>query len=235
MFNMKTVLISLIVFLSLLGITQAACPVTIQSSTTNGFLQEIPTINSDLLSCPIDLPNQAAPLVGNGVVQVDIMMNDGSTQSFNLVVNNKQVTEINAGAATNPKFSSSTNENAINQMLQATDKLGTFLTLYANKGVTIKANTFTSQFVFFFAKPIFGWYANRNQVTLTPPVTYPKPANCDDTFLPGHRGYTENQAVWDGYTADSDGVCQSNNPVSCKYNIQLSVSGIPYYLCWYDN
>lgn len=66
-----------------------------------------------------------------------------------------------------------------------------------------------------------------------------KPANCDDTYLPGHRGYAQNRATWDRYSAGTDGVCQSQYgrgvPNGCVHTVQLSVQGKPYYLCWYRN
>ena len=67
-----------------------------------------------------------------------------------------------------------------------------------------------------------------------------KPSNCDDTAYQAHPGYNGNEALWNGYMADSDGVCQTvygtGTPSDvCKHAVQVSVAGNPYYLCWYDN
>ena len=67
-----------------------------------------------------------------------------------------------------------------------------------------------------------------------------KPDNCDDTAYQAHPGYNENQALWDSYMADTDGVCQTRYgtgiPSSpCAHTVQVSVGGQPYYLCWYNN
>ncbi len=66
-----------------------------------------------------------------------------------------------------------------------------------------------------------------------------RPANCDDTAYQAHKGYNENQALWDSYMADTDGVCQSRTgtgtPSPCAHIVQLSTNGVPYYLCWYNN
>ncbi|MDD9952964.1 MAG: hypothetical protein OXR66_01355 [Candidatus Woesearchaeota archaeon] len=74
-----------------------------------------------------------------------------------------------------------------------------------------------------------------NQPTVAGPRG--KPANCDDTWLPGHRAYAQNQATWDSYSSDTDAVCQSQPgrglPAGCVHTVQLSISGNPYYLCWY--
>lgn len=66
-----------------------------------------------------------------------------------------------------------------------------------------------------------------------------RPDNCFDTAYQAHRRYNENQALWDDYMANTDGVCQSEygrgTPDPCAHIIQLSTSGNPYYLCWYNN
>lgn len=67
-----------------------------------------------------------------------------------------------------------------------------------------------------------------------------KPDNCDDTAYQAHPGYNENAALWDSYMADTDGVCQTLYGTGipsdeCEHTVQVSVSGNPYYLCWYNN
>jgi hypothetical protein len=66
-----------------------------------------------------------------------------------------------------------------------------------------------------------------------------KPDNCDDTAYQAHPGYNGNEELWDGYMANSDGVCQSQFgrgvPSPCVFSVQVSVGGNPYYLCWYNN
>jgi len=75
--------------------------------------------------------------------------------------------------------------------------------------------------------------------TVTPPNGAGRPDNCLDTSYQAHQGYNQNQALWDGYAADTDGVCQSEYgtgaPTGCAHIVQLSVQGNPYYLCWYNN
>lgn len=71
------------------------------------------------------------------------------------------------------------------------------------------------------------------------PVAQPqgKPANCDDTHMPGWPEYAQNKALWDAYMSDTDAVCQSRigtYPNSCSHTIQLSRGGYPFYLCWYN-
>jgi hypothetical protein len=66
-----------------------------------------------------------------------------------------------------------------------------------------------------------------------------RPDNCDDTAYQAHPGYNGNEELWDGYMADTDGVCQTRTgtgiPSSpCEHTVQQSVGGTPYYLCWYN-
>ena len=75
---------------------------------------------------------------------------------------------------------------------------------------------------------------------VSPAAALGRPANCDDTAYQAHPGYNENQELWDSYMADSDGVCQTRYGTGvpsgpCAHTVQVSVSGQPYYLCWYKN
>ncbi|MFH1587043.1 MAG: hypothetical protein ABID38_04255 [Candidatus Diapherotrites archaeon] len=86
------------------------------------------------------------------------------------------------------------------------------------------------------AEPL-NWCPPKAGVTV--PSGAGRPDNCFDTAYQAHRGYNENQALWDGYMADTDGVCQSEYgkgiPGPCAHSVQLSTNGNPYYLCWYNN
>jgi len=77
------------------------------------------------------------------------------------------------------------------------------------------------------------------QPTPVPPSGAGRPDNCFDTAYQAHPGYNSNQAFWDGYTADTDGVCQSEYgrgvPSPCAHIVQISYRGNPYYICWYNN
>ncbi|MFH1473513.1 MAG: hypothetical protein ABIE55_01330 [Candidatus Aenigmatarchaeota archaeon] len=85
--------------------------------------------------------------------------------------------------------------------------------------------------------PPLNWCAPKEPVTV--PSGEGRPDDCFDTAYQAHKGYNENQALWDQYTAETDGVCQSTYgrsvPSPCVYTVQLSTSGNPYYLCWYNN
>jgi len=74
---------------------------------------------------------------------------------------------------------------------------------------------------------------------VVPPTGEGRPDNCDDTAYQAHPGYNQNQALWDSYMANTDGVCQSQYgrgvPSPCAHTVQISVGGNPYYICWYNN
>jgi len=67
-----------------------------------------------------------------------------------------------------------------------------------------------------------------------------RPSNCFETAYQGHQGYQYAKALWDQYASETDGVAQCQNSElpkggNCKYTVQQSVGGIPYYICFYKN
>ncbi len=213
----------------------AACP-TVNSKTISDFNNEIPAINTELQTCPITLPSNLKFLVGSGNIAVNVAMNDGTTTSFTIVVFGGQITDMNQGAS-KKRFSVNLDEDSANQVMASSDKTGTIISLFNQKKITTKSkNVFTSVKLAIarVGLKIFGPKPTTQAATPTTKV-YPKPANCDDTYIQGHQQYQQNKATWDIYSANSDGVCQSmTTPGNCKYNVQLSTGGRPYYLCWFD-
>ncbi|MFH1978700.1 MAG: hypothetical protein ABIJ92_05225, partial [Candidatus Aenigmatarchaeota archaeon] len=87
--------------------------------------------------------------------------------------------------------------------------------------------------------PPLDWCPPEDPVT-PPPSGEGRPDNCDDTAYQAHPGYNGNEALWDGYAADTDGVCQTRFGTGvpsgpCAHTVQVSVGGNPYYLCFYNN
>lgn len=209
--------------------TAVACP-TVNSNNLKDFYNEIPAVNADLSTCPVKLPSNLRFLVSNGNIAVNIAMNDGSTTSFTVVIFGGEITNVNQGASQN-RFSLNLDENSADQVFASPDTTGTIIALFNQKKITTKSkNAFTSVKLAI-ARVGLRWFGGSSA---PPAKIYPKPKNCDETFLAGHRQYAQNKELWDGYSAQSDGVCQSAQPVSCKFNVQLSIEGRPYYLCWYD-
>lgn len=231
---MKGIIIFSTMFLALMAVA-VACP-TVSSKTMQDFYNEIPSINTELQTCPIKLPNNLKFLVGSGNIAVNVAMNGGSTTSFTVVVFGGQITNINQGATQN-RFSVNLDEDSANQVISSTDKTGTIISLFNQKKITTKSsNPFTSVKLAIarVGLKLFGGGGSTIQQAAPTTKVYPQPADCEETWLPGHRNYPQYKETWDSYSAQSDGVCQSMKPVSCKFNVQLSIEGRPYYLCWYD-
>ncbi len=228
-------IILLVMFVLMTSAVYAQCKVTINSKTTKAFLNEIPSLNTQLQSCPIKLPGTVSALLGTGTVRVDVGMNDGSTSMFFFTLQGSTVTGITTANSIN-NYLVQTDEDAVDALLQSNNKIGAFFWLYSQKRIKISAVKFFSKLKLLFTKPVLGLVSNWQKPSSQ--SGQGKPKNCDDTWLPGHKGYAQNKATWDQYSSQSKGVCQSQYgkgiPSPCKYKVQLSVQGNPYYLCWYD-
>ena len=216
-----------------------SCSQTMASKNTNDFFNEIPTLNTNLGNCPITLPSSVNSLLGSGNVLVSVQMTDGSVKEFYLTLANSQITSITSGATTKFGYKIILSQSTLDKILQSSDKAGTILTAYGNKEIRIIPNGFVNRIKFFFAKFFIPKTTTTTTTTTQTGTGEGKPANCDETYLPGHRNYAENKVLWDSYTADTDGVCQSQFgrgvPSPCVHGVQLSIDGNPYYLCWYRN
>ncbi len=210
---------------------QAACP-DISARSTQELIQEIPSINQELQNCPIKLERGISLLVSHPT-QFDIAMRDGTTKSYTITLANGQITGVTQGA-TSCKKKVSTSEFILDRILGSQDRNNAVLTYFGNKGINVEGCTFFSKASLFVAKPFGRLFASIG----SSPIPTGKPDNCDETFLQGHQGYAQNQALWDSYSSDTDKVCQSQfgrgAPAPCAHTVQLSTNGNPYYLCWYN-
>lgn len=221
---MKYAIILSLVFIACMGIAsaQAGCTLNINAKSVQALSAEIPAINTQLQACPLDIPSALRFISKTGNVAVTIDMNDGSQTQFTFLTLFGEITGAQQGIQTN-RLQLTTTENAANAVLNSGAPVQTILSLYQSRGITISSQRFFTKIKLAVARPFVNIFTPKSE----------KPKGCDETWLPGHRGYAENQALWDGYSANTQGVCQSSKPVSCVHNVQLSVSGTPYYLCWY--
>jgi len=216
--------------------TSSCNPPAVPPDTT-AFLGSIPPINSALNKCNVSLPSSVGSLLGNGNVLVNISLNDGSTKNFYVTINNKQITGVFLGTISSTSYKVFLSEATLDKILKSSDKANGALVAYNNKEIKVVASGFFNKLKFFFAK-FFIPKTSTSTSTSTGTVTG-KPANCDETYLQGHRDYSANKELWDSYSADTDSVCQSQfgkgQPSPCVHGVQLSIDGNPYYLCWYKN
>lgn len=72
-----------------------------------------------------------------------------------------------------------------------------------------------------------------------------QPPGCYQTYLPAYREYNDPNVrrVWDGYSADSLGVCRIDPPdrpelADCKYKVEYgspTIGILPFWLCWWGS
>lgn len=233
---MKRSLVFLVAFM--FSLTLASACLTVNSQTTSGFLNEIPSINSQLSSsCVASIPAGINSIIKDGNILVSVNMNSGSVENFYATIQGQKLISFTKGTVSNYTHEVTLSENTLDSILQSSDRTNSILQGVSNGDIKVRANTFVGKIVWFFAK---FFLPKPTTTTTTTTVTGPtgKPDYCDDTYLPGHRDYAENKELWDSYSADTDRVCQSQygkgTPLPCIYTIQLSISGNPYYLCWYN-
>lgn len=219
--------------LLIMGIASAC--LTVNAKDTAMYLNEIPSISSQLGSCTIALPSSAGILVSTGNILVSISMNDGTTEQFYFTLQNKVVTGITTGAPSSYTHEVTLSESTLDGILSATDPTNEILRGIKTKAIHVRASGVFGKLKWFFAQ-FFVPSPSSSPATTTGPTG--KPDYCDETYLPGHQGYAENKDLWDSYSSDTDKVCQSQygrgTPSPCVHTVQLSVSGNPYYLCWYN-
>jgi hypothetical protein len=246
----KSVILSVlgIFIVSLLSVFVMAqtCSVSVSSTNTVQFLKEIPTLDKSLESCPQKLPFPLSSLFKNQKVALNIEMQKGTTEVVIAEMENGYFNGINWGG-TGTGYEVTITQCGLDTALKE-DNIDVYGQLYRDGELTIKANGFGKKIILAILKPFMGGAlpAPANTYTIScaenyvpPQVASGKPDNCDETFLPGHQGYQQNKALWDGYSLDTDNVCQSQFgkgiPSPCVHSVQLSTSGNPYYLCWYNN
>jgi len=234
---MKRLLWILFLFVIATAAVEAAnCPI-MYARNTQDLLNEIPSLDTQLQGCPVPLPSGLSWVIG-GDVLVEISMTAGGTEYVTVDVHNKQIVGVDTGKLA-CKQQVRIKESDLDLALASRSRSGALIYLFVNKAITLKGCTVWQSFKGWFIKPIGRSIAKKAGPTTMPAsVASGKPDNCDETWLPGHQGYAQNKALWDSYSADTDGVCQSQYgkgiPSPCAHSVQLSVSGNPYYLCWYN-
>lgn len=248
---MNKVAIILGIFLASLfvaGLASAQCSVSVSASDTDGFIQEVPSLDSQLQNCPQVLPFPLNQLFGNQDVLFNIALQNGNTQSFVFTTSGGSLSGVSS-SGTGSGYTIEITQCGFDTALRE-DDFKVYGQLWSGGDLTISATGFFKKMLLGVLKPFVG------SALGTPATPYTiscsntaaaanpsaavggKPDYCDETYLPGHSGYADNQALWESYSADSDGVCQSQYgrgiPSPCVHSVQLSVSGNPYYLCWYN-
>lgn len=219
------------------SVAQSTCLI-VNADNTQDYFNEISSLNSQLSTCSVSVPSNVYKLVGDGNIRASISMDDGTTEFFYVTIQNKEVTGLMKGNPSSYTFDVQLSESTLDSLLTSSDAANAILAGVKSGTIKIKAHSFWGGVKWFFAKFFLPSPAPVTQKTPVSNGPTGKPENCDETYLPGHNGYAENQYLWDSYSSDTDKVCQSQYgrgiPSPCVHTVQLSVQGNPYYLCWYN-
>lgn len=123
----------------------AACTLNTGANDLQAFLTDIPNINAGLASCPVDLP----PVVRNLYANADFTVVVGSSSFVGTVAGGKIISLSTTAKQT--KYTVTISEADFNTLFN--NAVPAFTWLYANKRITIKANTFWSGVRLGFTRP----------------------------------------------------------------------------------
>jgi hypothetical protein len=120
---------------------KSRCPIIIKADSTKEFLNDIPSYNQQMQGCPIELKGFAGTLIGNGNLQFELTMDDGTTKNIFFEVKQNQVTGIKEGTAAF-NFILRTGEQEADRLLQADDIYQTFLRLLKYDNIKLAGGSF---------------------------------------------------------------------------------------------
>jgi len=155
---MKKLFLFLIILLVIsFPVNAAYCFDVLQSKSTEGFLNEISTLN--LNSCDATVPPPADRFLKDEVISVEISMQENSTKYFNVITQEGEITKVGTGRASEPTFIVEVGECEFDTMLRSNNKLGLIAYLYLNDEIDLTAVGFFNKIKFglikLFANPIF--------------------------------------------------------------------------------
>jgi|GEM_PF-3120376 len=168
---MKKIVLLLLISLFIISLASAQ-DCSISAKNTDAFLKEIPSLNAKLIDCSPSIPSPMDKLFGNDLINVQVVRNNGTKDTFMITTENSIVTKIENGYSNNPTYVATLAECAFDNVLQSDNKAGALAYLYTNKHLTIGAHGIWRSIVFRIAT-FFGRGAIRNTAQEIP-VTCPK-------------------------------------------------------------
>lgn len=159
---MKKIILIMLLFVFMTSIALAAeCEVNITSKNTKELLNEVSSIDKQVQDCPTSLDDRASKIVKNGDVDINIKMNDGSTEIMHINVENKKVTGFKKGPATKSKYEVNSDEPTVDKILASDSRGQEFMKQYADKKVQIEGKQFFSKIATWITNPFIRWGLNR--------------------------------------------------------------------------
>ena len=243
---MIAVLFSIFIALSFVS-AHDDCSFTVKAKTTSSFLIEIPAINTQLQTCPQELPVQIQKLIKDGIFWVEITDADDVYANINA----GHITSVTKGTPTKYDYKATLSSCAIDNMLQKENAVGAFAAFYLSGKANLGASGFTNKIKLWFGKLFLksalkkqkievsdsceaAVRAEMNETNKTKSVK--EPVGCFETYMQGHAAYQSGKAQWDAWYAETGHVCQtqtSKRPEGCKYLYEEIQNNDKKWVCWY--
>lgn len=168
---MKKAVLMVIVLSFALAMVSAQNDCSIKAKNTDDFLKEIPDLNSKIPSCPAEIPSPLGTLFGNDLINVQIVRNDGSKDTFMITTENSFVKKIEVGYSEKPTYVATLAECAFDNVLKSNNKAGAIAYLYSIKHLSVGPHGIWKSIVFkiftFFGKKSIA--SNSEKIELTCP------------------------------------------------------------------
>ena len=153
------ILALLLISTSLVIAQTADCSNNISFSNLQDLITNLDSLNTELNTCPINLPGAIGSLVGNGNIETSIKLNDETNSVFYVIISNKQISGISTQSTGKVTYLVSTSEETLNSILNSQDQVTSFLSAYNSDQITIKGNTFINKIKLFFTR----WFIPSNK------------------------------------------------------------------------
>jgi len=229
------------IFVLLSSIVSAECPIKVEAKTASALIAEIPSIDSDLASCPISIPSQMKKLVKNGDFLVSITDNDDIVAT--ITEGNITSVKVQEGAPFDYKVTLSSCQ--LDNILSKENKVGAFAAYYLSGNANLGASGFVNKVKLWFAKRFAKSSLKDIQVAVDDCVNVTikdnKPSNCYETYLPGYSEYSDPKVKeeWDKRLRETGNVCQTQTSEApkggeCKYLYEQIKNNDKKWVCWYS-
>ena len=153
------ILALLLISTSLVIAQTAYCSNNISFSNLQDLITNLDSLNTQLNTCPINLPGAIGSLVGNGNIETSIKLNDETNSVFYVTISNKQLLGVSTQSTGKITYLVSISETTLNSILSSQDQRNSFLSAYNSGQITIKGNNFINKLKLFFAR----WFIPSNE------------------------------------------------------------------------
>jgi len=151
------------------------CKVNLKVTSVQDLINQVPTINAQLQGCSQSVPSFAKSLVKSGVTQIDILMNNGQTNSFAITIANGAISGITVGVPSSCSQKISVSESDLTSALASSNPAQAYAYLYGQGKIKVSGCSFFSNIGFFFGNLIAKPVAKKAAPSFPPPAPAP---NC---------------------------------------------------------